>query len=290
MMDQRGPAEITLRPVGVADRAFLRGLYASTRAEEMALAGWSLDEIAAFLEMQFEAQDRYYRQQFSGARFAVIEAAGVPIGRLYVDRRTDEIRVIDIALLPAERGRGIGGMLMRGILAEAAAAGLPVRIHVERWSRALSLYRRLGFRPIADQGVYWLMERPPRALVEDRLELHALGVGADRDQEEVEVAEVGVVEAINPLWRHDLARDTEQQGEGPAAFNRLAQWVGFDQTSPDLALAQPEGEVLIDERAESVEVGQRVHRAAALSRGTSPKQAGSGSASLRGRPRWAGGE
>ena len=51
---------------------------------------------------------------------------------------------------------------MRALLDEAAAAGKPVRIHVEQFNRAMTLYLRLGFTPIAEQGVHILMEWSPR--------------------------------------------------------------------------------------------------------------------------------
>lgn len=86
-----------------------------------------------------------------------------PIGRLYVDRRADEIRVVDIALLPEHRRQGIGSALLENILAEAAAAHKPVRIHVEKFNPALRLYQRLGFHQVRDTGVYFLMEWLPEA-------------------------------------------------------------------------------------------------------------------------------
>jgi ribosomal protein S18 acetylase RimI-like enzyme len=143
------------------DKPFLYRVYASTRAEELAVVDWSEAEKAAFLEQQFEAQHGYYQAQFPDAAFQVIERDGEPIGRLYLDRRAEEIRIIDIALLPAHRRAGIGGALLREILGEAAMTGKAVRIHVERNNPALGLYHRLGFREIDDQGVYLLMERSP---------------------------------------------------------------------------------------------------------------------------------
>ena len=114
--------------------------------------------------MQFRAQDTYYRGQFKRASFLVVELEGEPIGRLYTDRREDEIRILDIALLPEYRGRGLGSALMQEILAEAAEASKAVRIHVERFNPALRLYERLGFRHCQDQGVYLLMECLPTAV------------------------------------------------------------------------------------------------------------------------------
>jgi len=102
-----------------------------------------------------------YHRNFPEAAFLVVEANAVPIGRLYLHRRSDEIRVVDIALLTEHRGRGIGEVLMRQVIAEADEKRLPVRIHVEHVNPAQHLYDRLGFRRVGDTGVYYLMERSP---------------------------------------------------------------------------------------------------------------------------------
>jgi predicted GNAT family acetyltransferase len=59
-------------------------------------------------------------------------------------------------------------MLMRNVLAAAAAEGQAVSIHVEIFNPAMRLYERLGFRQIDTYGVYHLMEWRP-ASVEDGL-------------------------------------------------------------------------------------------------------------------------
>jgi ribosomal protein S18 acetylase RimI-like enzyme len=87
----------------------------------------------------------------------------LPVGRLYVDRRDDEIRILDIALIPEARGGGIGGLLLGDLIAEAGSARKPIRIHVERANRALSLYQRLGFSEIGQTDFYYLMEWNPGA-------------------------------------------------------------------------------------------------------------------------------
>jgi GNAT superfamily N-acetyltransferase len=155
------PEAVTRRPVEPGDEEFLCALYASTREEELAPVPWSAEEKAAFLRSQFAAQDRHYHERYPGARFEVIFAGGEPIGRLYVDRWPSEIRLMDIALVPSHRGRGIGGRLVRELMAEAAAAGKRLSIHVERFNPALRLYERLGFHPAGDEGVYLLMEWRP---------------------------------------------------------------------------------------------------------------------------------
>ena len=68
---------------------------------------------------------------------------------------------MDIALLPGYRNAGIGRRLVRDIQNEARAKGLPVRLHVELFNRAVHLYERLGFSRIGENGIYLKMEWLP---------------------------------------------------------------------------------------------------------------------------------
>lgn len=151
-------SEITRRPVEPGDEAFLYALYAGTREAEMALTGWSDDEKESFLCMQFHAQTTDYARNYPDAQFDLLLCAGRPAGRLYLDRREDEIRIVDIAMAPAFRNRGIGSQLLAEVMAEAEASGKAVSIHVERNNPAQRLYNRLGFKPVGECGVYFLME------------------------------------------------------------------------------------------------------------------------------------
>jgi GNAT superfamily N-acetyltransferase len=154
---------LTLRPIRPEDEGFLYDVYASTRLGELAALGWSEAQREAFLRMQFRAQHQSYLTQFPMADFAIILHHERPIGRLYIERRTDEIRGIDIALLPEYRRAGIGTAILQDLLAEAARDGKPFHIHVERFNRAQRLYERLGFTTLADDGVYLFMEWRPEA-------------------------------------------------------------------------------------------------------------------------------
>jgi GNAT superfamily N-acetyltransferase len=148
---------ISLRPITPEDDSFLAGLYASTRAEELAVTGWSDEEKALFCRKQFDAQSAHYLENYPGASLQVIERTNAPVGRLYVARWKREIRIMDIALLPEHRGAGIGTKLLRELQDEARSAGKTLTIHVERFNPALRLYERLGFEMVEDKGVYLLM-------------------------------------------------------------------------------------------------------------------------------------
>jgi GNAT superfamily N-acetyltransferase len=148
-----------LRPESEADVPFLRRLYVSTRWEELApVIDWTEAQKQAFLESQFALQRHHYRTYYASTEWGVLEHAGVPAGRIYVDRQTNAFCVVDIALLPEWRRRGIGTALLQAVCAEARAAGKLVTFAVEEFNPAQTLYRRLGFREFEDQGMYWFME------------------------------------------------------------------------------------------------------------------------------------
>ncbi len=153
---------ISLRPITAADLPFLYEVYAATRQEELLVTGWSEEFKAQFLHQQFDAQHRFYQENFADAAFNIVLRGVEPIGRLYVQRTAEEICVIDIALLPPHRGRGIGSGLLGPILREADASDRPVRLHAEQNNPVLRLYARLGFRQIGEHGPYFHLERLAR--------------------------------------------------------------------------------------------------------------------------------
>jgi GNAT superfamily N-acetyltransferase len=161
MTDQ--PLAVALRPVRDDDRDFLFRLYASTREQELAPVPWSAEQKEMFLRQQFDAQSSWWSQQYSDATFNVVEVDGEAGGRLYIHRTPNEYRIIDLALLPAHRARGIGTQLLSEVIAEAERAGTRVSLHVEVFNPARRLYERMGFVPVEDKGVYLLMERAPQA-------------------------------------------------------------------------------------------------------------------------------
>lgn len=154
---------VSLRPVTEPDGEFLLSVFASTRADELALVPWTQAQKDAFLRMQFAAQTSHYAQHYAaGATFEVVLVDGEPAGRLIVHRGPREVRIVDIALLPHFRGKGVGTRLLSPILAEADAKGLAVSIYVEFNNPALRLYTRLGFVKVGEHGLSLLMDRQPK--------------------------------------------------------------------------------------------------------------------------------
>lgn len=151
-------AVYTLRPVQDEDEMLLLEIYSSTRADEMALVPWDEAQKQAFLQMQFSAQQKHYRAYFPHATHEMILAEGQPVGRLYIDRRETEIRILDVTLLPQARGHGIGTQILLDLMKEADHRNQSCSIYVESFNRSLGLFQRLGFVKIEESGALWLME------------------------------------------------------------------------------------------------------------------------------------
>jgi len=147
----------TLRPLTDADQPFLLHLYGTTREVELQATGWTHEQKAQFVQMQFDAQQRAYFA-YPGAAFFVIEQDGAAAGRLYLQQREDALLIIDISLVPERCGAGIGHAVISAVFAQAVAVGKRVQIHVERFNPALRLYQRMGFQLVEDKGVYLFLE------------------------------------------------------------------------------------------------------------------------------------
>lgn len=151
---------VVLRDERDEDEGFLRTLHATLRADDP-LAGL----MPSLIDQQFEMQREHYRTGFPAASRWIVELDGEPIGRLYVNNGDDGVRLLDIALVPAARGRGIGEMLLRRVMTRANASGQPVTLQVEAANPARRLYARLGFRDVLVDGpvvsMRWAPDSPP---------------------------------------------------------------------------------------------------------------------------------
>lgn len=150
---------VRFRPIGDEDQPILFKIYAATRADEMELVDWPESQKQKFLAMQFHAQHTYYVEHYADGDFLLILLDDEIIGRLYLVEWEREFRIVDIALLPEFRNKGLGTIVLKDIFAQADAAGFAVSIHVERFNPARRLYERLGFRLKEEHEIYLLMQR-----------------------------------------------------------------------------------------------------------------------------------
>lgn len=148
---------INYRAMTDGDLPFVAALYASTRAEELASTDWPAELKAVFFDQQHRAQHHHYRATWPDGEWLLIERGGEPIGRLYLARPDGVLRIIDISLLPAARGAGLGTAIMTDVLASESG---PVELHVEASNPARRLYERLGFAVAEERSAHLLMIRP----------------------------------------------------------------------------------------------------------------------------------
>lgn len=140
---------------------FLFDVYASTREAEMAKTGWDNLSIDQYLHLQFKLQNTQFHHNYPKADYNIISWDGNHVGRLYVNRAKDEIRIVDVSLLTKYRNQGLGTHIVRDLVAEAEEKGLPLRLSVERTCQAVHLFTREGFATIEDLGAYHFMQRLP---------------------------------------------------------------------------------------------------------------------------------
>jgi GNAT superfamily N-acetyltransferase len=134
-----------LRPTQPTDEGDLLRIYASTRSEEMALVSWTDAQKDAFLRMQFDAQTSHYLLHYPTAEYYMIVHDGHSIGRLILECSAKSLLIMDIALLPEYRNKGIGTAILRDLMDKARQEDLPLVLRVEFFNPAIRLYQRFGF-------------------------------------------------------------------------------------------------------------------------------------------------
>jgi GNAT superfamily N-acetyltransferase len=154
-------SSISFRSVSPEDGEFLLKLYKSSRGDDLRGLGWTEDRISEFLEMQYEAQQRLYQNDYQNDTDEIVLLDGKPAGHLSIERREDEIRCVDIALLPENRRTGIGALLIRRLQNEARGVSKPLRLRLIRFNRAVTLLERLGFVRTSETGTHFQMEWVP---------------------------------------------------------------------------------------------------------------------------------
>jgi ribosomal protein S18 acetylase RimI-like enzyme len=153
------PGSIRLKKSGLYDIAFLMSVYADSRFEEMQqISHWNAVEKNEFLHFQFNAQAAHYKEHYPTAEYLVIEQENKAIGRLYIERKHNDICIMDIAILREHRRKGIAKKLISDVLNEAKQTNAKVNLHVEPNNIAKKLYLSLGFVVVGEVSFYEKME------------------------------------------------------------------------------------------------------------------------------------
>jgi len=154
---------LSLRPASTADLAFERALFETARTDAALMAPWPEDMRKPFLDQQFHFQTVHYARAYPDAERSIVLSQAEPIGRLILDRPGTDWTLVDIAFLPAWRGKGIGSALLGAMLSAAHSCGACVTLSVEAHNPARRLYERLGFAALDSEGPILSMEWRPGA-------------------------------------------------------------------------------------------------------------------------------
>jgi len=150
------------RPATPEDLEFLAALYTENRAPELAAFQASDEDKARFCRDQFELQRAHYTTHCPDARHEILLIDGSAVGRIWVDWRADEVRLLDVLLSASVRSQGLGTALLEELMHAARERALPVTLHVEHGNaRAKRLYERLGFRVVRDAGTHAFLQWTP---------------------------------------------------------------------------------------------------------------------------------
>jgi ribosomal protein S18 acetylase RimI-like enzyme len=139
------PPSLLLRPAADTDAGFAQALYASTR-EDLCQLPLPPAQLAQLVAMQQRMHEAGQRSAYPNAELMILEHAGSAAGRVVLDTTGSDWRLVELALLPAMRGRGLGAALLAALQERARAHGASIGLAVLRSNAAaLRLYRRAGF-------------------------------------------------------------------------------------------------------------------------------------------------
>jgi ribosomal protein S18 acetylase RimI-like enzyme len=157
---------LAVRPAGPQDEPFLYDLYFAVRGPEFAQAPISQAQRVALIEMQFRTQMGAYAAAYPNSCYHIVLLDSRPIGRLWVARQDEAYHLVDIAIHPEVRSKGIGTALIQRLQADAQQAKLPIQSIVFRFNPgSLRFHRRLGFRMVREDPMHFYMEWQPAPLL-----------------------------------------------------------------------------------------------------------------------------
>lgn len=154
-------ARLSLRPAEPGDDDINYRIYADSRALELSYTGWNAEQAEIFLRHQFTAQNDHYWHYYPDSTLEMILLDGETVGRLWLVRTGEEIRILDLVVLISSRRQGIGTSILQDLQAEARQTGKPVLVHVELGNPSLGLFQRFCFGTKEDKGSHLLLQWEP---------------------------------------------------------------------------------------------------------------------------------
>lgn len=120
------------------------------------------DVIAQTWGWDEEWQRRDFATRLSVCAVSVVDVNGQPAGSVWVEYRPGAIHLVELQILPAMQGKGIGTAVIRDLIQEAARHGSALTLSVVHANaRAARLYERLGFRAYQHESPFIHMRYQP---------------------------------------------------------------------------------------------------------------------------------
>ncbi|MDE0467449.1 MAG: GNAT family N-acetyltransferase [Candidatus Poribacteria bacterium] len=119
-----------------------------------------------YVEQIWDWDDNYQRElhnrRFAAQDVCIIQLHEVDIGFLAVSHTSDTLKVNQIFILPEYQGKGIGSACMTRIIDNANFEQRSVVLQVLKVNtRGIALYKRLGFKIVGEDSIYFQMEKSP---------------------------------------------------------------------------------------------------------------------------------
>lgn len=149
-----------MRPVELPDdEDFLKRLYFSTREDDAAAWGLPPEHLEPLLDMQYRAQKTQYGLDYPGNVHVILLFDGEQVGRLMTETTETALNGIDLALLTEHRNKGIGDVVMKGLMNKADELGIPFLFSVVKTNyKAIKFYQRLGIAFTGETVSHYLLE------------------------------------------------------------------------------------------------------------------------------------
>lgn len=151
--------DISFRPVQPSDADFLYEMFVASRERELAPLPSPMRDVLA--RQQYDVYRRGMGADYPDAHQLIVCAGANRAGMLFLAERPGVLWVIDLALHPERRNRGLGSAVLGRLMDTCRKSGRVLRGSVAPHNPARRLYARLGIRECdASQGYIQLEWRP----------------------------------------------------------------------------------------------------------------------------------
>ena len=150
---------VTLKPATPEDVPYIRQVIVDTVAEQLGAAHWPEPARSHLLGVQYASRRQTIAATFPGAVDYIPLLDGEPAGWYTIAEYDQEIRPIEMMIVPEHRSKGICSAILQGCIERSRDTGRPVRFSVSVSNpRARILYERLGFRRAGGDEAFDFME------------------------------------------------------------------------------------------------------------------------------------